>query len=166
MKTNKVLLPGMLASMMFAACANEEMIPQQNAGEPVQDLGSRPYVGVVDLNFGSQSATRADMGANFNDIEWTSVDKIGARIIDTRNGSGKACHAEHNYTVSEYAWSNYRSLNLTGNQQADMVLKALLGQCEYLNMSMPDWRKGQMELVLKDKQTNLLQWMVSMFGNL
>ena len=108
MKTNKVLLPGMLASMMFAACANEEMIPQQNAGEPVQDLGSRPYVGVVDLNFGSQSATRADMGANFNDIEWTSVDKIGARIIDTRNGSGKACHAEHNYTVSEYAWSNYR----------------------------------------------------------
>ena len=109
MKTNKVLLPGMLASMMFAACANEEMIPQQNAGEPVQDLGSRPYVGVVDLNFGSQSATRADMGANFNDIEWTSVDKIGARIIDTRNTSGlKDCHAAHNYTVSEYAWSNYR----------------------------------------------------------
>lgn len=107
MKTNKVLLPGMLASMMFAACANEEMIPQQNAGEPVQDLGSRPYVGVVDLNFGSQSATRADMGANFNDIEWTSVDKIGARIIDTRTGS-KDCHAAHNYTVSEYAWSNYR----------------------------------------------------------
>lgn len=108
MKTNKILVPGVLATMMFAACANEEMVPQQAAGEPKQDLGERPMVGVVDLNFGSQAVTRAEIGENFNDIVWTSVDKIGARIIDTRNGSGKACHAEHNYTVSEFAWSNYR----------------------------------------------------------
>ena len=75
-------------------------------------------------------------------------------------------YASVNLAALGDAWSKYRSLNLTGNQQTDLVLKALLGQSEYLNMSMPDWRKGQTELILKDKQTNLLQWVVSMFGNL
>lgn len=75
-------------------------------------------------------------------------------------------YASVNLAALGDAWSKYRSLNLTGNQQTDLVLKALLGQCEYLNMSMPDWRKGQTELILKDKQTNLLQWVVSMLGNL
>lgn len=109
MKTNKILLPGMLATMAFAACTNEDVIPQQGVGELKQDLSNRPVVGIVDLNIGSQSETRAEMGENFNDIVWTSVDKIGARIMDTRNTSGlKDCHAAHNYTVGEYAWSNYR----------------------------------------------------------
>ncbi|MEE0690166.1 MAG: hypothetical protein UCJ13_04955 [Bacteroidaceae bacterium] len=110
MKTNKILLPGMLATMMFAACTNEEYAPQQSAGnQPEQDLKERPMVGVVDLNFGSQSQTRAEMGSNFNDIVWTSTDKVGARIIDTK--TGKECnagHAEHKYTVGDNAWSNYR----------------------------------------------------------
>ena len=75
-------------------------------------------------------------------------------------------YASVNLAALGDAWSKYRSLNLTGNQQTDLVLKALLGQSEYLNMSMPDWRKGQTELILKDKQTNLLQWVVSMLGNL
>ena len=110
MKTNKILLPGMLATMMFAACTNEEYAPQQSAGnQPEQDLKERPMVGVVDLNFGSQPQTRAEMGSNFNDIVWTPTDKVGARIIDVKTGSEcKAGHAEHKYTVGDAAWSNYR----------------------------------------------------------
>lgn len=74
--------------------------------------------------------------------------------------------ASANLAALSEALGNYRSLELTGNQQVDAVLMVLFSQCGYLNISMPEWRKGQMELVLKDKQTNLLQLVVNMLGNL
>ena len=107
MKMKKYLLPGMMAALAFAACTNEEIVSQQTSEAPKADLSNRPVVGMVDLNFGPQ--TRATMGDNFNDIEWTpGEDQIGARIIDNLTGN-KTCHPEHNYTIdSKYAWSNYR----------------------------------------------------------
>ena len=122
MKTKKILLPGMVAALAFAACTNEDIVSQQTVAVPESDLSSRPVVGMVDLNFGPAAQTRAEMGENFNDIEWTSVDKIGARIIDNFTGS-KACHAAHNYTVSsEYAWSNYRYDFNNGDWTSDALM--------------------------------------------
>lgn len=60
----------------------------------------------------------------------------------------------------------YRSLELTGNTQTDLIIKFLSGQCEALNMAMPDARHGKAELVLKDKDTNLLKLVVDILGQL
>lgn len=56
----------------------------------------------------------------------------------------------------------YRSYNFTGNKQVDTFLMLLINQCNYLNASMPDWRQGKAELVLNDKDQNLLKLLVSM----
>jgi len=56
----------------------------------------------------------------------------------------------------------YRSYNFTGNKQVDTFLMFLINQCNYLNASMPDWRQGKAELVLNDKDQNLLKLLVSM----
>ena len=56
----------------------------------------------------------------------------------------------------------YRSYNFTGNKQVDTFLMLLINQCNYLNASMPDWRQGKVELVLNDKDQNLLKLLVSM----
>ncbi len=64
-----------------------------------------------------------------------------------------------------YASLNAAALNghrvpLTENQQMNAAIIALLSQCNYLNVSMADARHGQMELVLKDKNVNLLEMLV------
>ena len=56
----------------------------------------------------------------------------------------------------------YRSYNFTGNKQVDTFLMLLINQCNYLNASIPDWRQGKAELVLNDKDQNLLKLLVSM----
>ena len=56
----------------------------------------------------------------------------------------------------------YRSYDFTGNKQVDTFLMLLINQCNYLNVSMPDWRQGKAELVLNDKDQNLLKLLVSM----
>ena len=56
----------------------------------------------------------------------------------------------------------YRSYIFTGNKQVDTFLMLLINQCNYLNASMPDWRQGKAELVLNDKDQNLLKLLVSM----
>ena len=56
----------------------------------------------------------------------------------------------------------YRSYDFTGNKQVDTFLMLLINQCNYLNASMPDWRQGKAELVLNDKDQNLLKLLVSM----
>ena len=61
--------------------------------------------------------------------------------------------------------NNYR-YSPTGNKQTDMALRMMMNHFECLNVGMPDWRKAEMELVLKDKNTNLLQLMVKMLENI
>lgn len=51
-------------------------------------------------------------------------------------------------------------ITLTGNASVDGAIRLLKSQCNYLNASMTDWRHGKAELVLKDKDMNLLQWLV------
>ena len=55
-----------------------------------------------------------------------------------------------------------RAYGITGFQQVDAVLMLLVGQCNYMNVSMPDWRQGRAELVLNDKNQNLLKLVVGM----
>lgn len=55
--------------------------------------------------------------------------------------------------------ARYRT-RLTGNTSVDGAIHLVKGQCDYLNVSMPDWRHGKAELVLKDKNMNLLEWLV------
>ena len=61
--------------------------------------------------------------------------------------------------------ANYRT-RLTGNPSIDTPIKLLQSQCDYLNASMTDWRHGKAELVLKDKDMNLLHWVVSVLGGM
>lgn len=56
----------------------------------------------------------------------------------------------------------YRSYNFTGNKQVDTFLMLLINQCNYLNVSMPDWRQGKAELVLNEKDQNLLKLLMTM----
>ena len=51
-------------------------------------------------------------------------------------------------------------ITLTGNASVDGAIQLVKSQCNYLNASMMDWRHGKVELVLKDKDVNLLQWLV------
>ena len=46
------------------------------------------------------------------------------------------------------------------------VFNAVLGPCEYIDMMVPDWRKAQMNIVMKDKDTNVLQLIVRGLENL
>ena len=74
--------------------------------------------------------------------------------------------ASVNFTAMANELSIYRSLPMLGGQQNTTLVKAFASQCDYLNVSMPDGRKGKAELVLKDKQTNLLKIIVEMLGKL
>lgn len=56
----------------------------------------------------------------------------------------------------------YSSYSFTGNKQVDTFLMLLINQCNYLNASMPDWRQGKAELVLNEKEQNLLKLLVTM----
>ena len=66
-------------------------------------------------------------------------------------------YASFNASALYQALGQYRSLSLTGNGQVDTALLMLLGHCDYVNVSMPDWQHGKMEWVLKDKNQNLLK---------
>ena len=103
----KILLPGMLASIAFAACTNEELVPQQTT-VPEFDLSSRPVVGQVDLVFGPQ--TRMGLGTGYNGFEFAATDKLGARLIDEVNTS-KLGYANHQFrykpAANNVAYSNY-----------------------------------------------------------
>lgn len=75
-------------------------------------------------------------------------------------------YASFNFTAMSNELSLYRSLPILGGQQNTTLVKAFASQCDYLNVSMPDWRQGKAELVLKDKNANLLQIIVGMLGKL
>lgn len=74
--------------------------------------------------------------------------------------------ASANLSALTDALGKFRGLSLTDKKQVDMALQVLFNQCDYLTMGMPDWRHGRMELVLKDKNTNLLQLIVNMLNHL
>lgn len=57
-------------------------------------------------------------------------------------------------------------IRMTGNASVDGALHIIKSQCDYLNLSMPDWRHGKAELVMKDKNMNLLHWLVSVLQSL
>ena len=108
MKTKKILLPGMMAALAFAACTNEEIVTMPNAA-PEVDLSNRPVIGMVDLSFGPESQTRLALDENgiYSSIAWAPTDKMGARIIDEPNSNNYSDHSL-NYSPSDYASSNYK----------------------------------------------------------
>ena len=57
-------------------------------------------------------------------------------------------------------------ISLIGNKQMDAMLNVLFSQCDYFNLSMPDWRHGKAELALKEKNQNLLEIIVNLLTNL
>jgi len=75
-------------------------------------------------------------------------------------------YASVNLKALNQTLAKYRSLMITGNRQVDTALLFFVGQCDYFNASMTDWRHGKAELALKDKNMNLLQWLVSVLQNL
>ena len=75
-------------------------------------------------------------------------------------------YASLNFTAMSNELSIYRSLPMLGGKQNTTLVKAFAKQCDFLNVSMPDGRQGKAELVLKDKNANLLQIIVDMLGKL
>lgn len=71
-------------------------------------------------------------------------------------------YASFNFRALSNELSMYRSLSLLGGERNTAFVKMFAAQCDYLNVSMPDGRHGQAELVLKDKNVNLLQWLAGM----
>ena len=47
-----------------------------------------------------------------------------------------------------------------------MIMKNVFGPCEYIDVMAPDWKNGQMNIVMKDKDTNVLQLIVRALENL
>lgn len=45
-------------------------------------------------------------------------------------------------------------------QEMVMIIKNVFGPCEYINAMAADWKKGQMNIVMKDKDKNVLQLVV------
>lgn len=58
------------------------------------------------------------------------------------------------------------SLSRMMGQEIAMVMKNVLGPCEYIDAMAPDWKGGQMNIVMKDKDTNVLQFIVRALENL
>jgi hypothetical protein len=75
-------------------------------------------------------------------------------------------YASLNFKAMANELSFYRSHPMLGGKENTTLMKAFAKQCDYLNVSMPDGRQGKAELVLKDKNTNLLQIIVDMLGKL
>ena len=67
----KILLTGLVAPLMFAACTSEEIVPQQEAGKV--DLSNRPTLGKVTLNFGAQTRATLDKDVNFSQILFENI---------------------------------------------------------------------------------------------
>ena len=40
------------------------------------------------------------------------------------------------------------------------VFNAILGPCDYIDVMAPDWKGAQMNIVMKDKEVNVLQLIV------
>ena len=146
MKTKKILLPGMMAALAFAACTNEEIVTMPNA-TPEVDLSNRPLVGQVDLNFGPQSATRLAQGDDaFNQVVWENGDKIGARIIDAPNGLNYKDPFKRYNAVDGYASSNYEYTK--GETDGVWRTEALLVEGNYMFYAPYNPSQGREPLVL------------------
>ena len=125
----KILLPGMLASIAFAACTNEELVPQQTI-VPEFDLSSRPTVGQVDVVFGAQ--TRMGLGEGYNGFDFKLGDKLGARLIDVVDGS-YASYKNHQFRYkaeeNNYGFTNYA---YTRDENGKWATEALLVEGNYM----------------------------------
>ena len=104
----KILLTGLVAPMVFAACTQEEVfVPQQEAGKI--DLSNRPTLGKVTLGFDSQTRATLNEEGLFNSLLWEDGDAVGARIVDTPNlPAVPSFNRFFDYTVCDYASTNYK----------------------------------------------------------
>ena len=131
MKMKKILLPGMLAALAFAACTNEEIATLQTEKVPEVDLSNRPMVGQVDLNFGPQ--TRMGLGSGYNGFDFSLNDKLGARLIDkvTTDATKKSLTDPQFHYVADdsYAYSNYA---YTRDANGKWTTEALLVEGNYM----------------------------------
>ena len=46
------------------------------------------------------------------------------------------------------------------------MFNAILGPCDYMDVMAPDWKSAQMNIVMKDKEVNVLQLIVRGLENL
>ena len=117
----KILLTGLVAPMMFAACTSEEIVPQQEAGKV--DLSNRPLVGKVSMDFGAQTRATLNEEGQFNSILFEQgVDGFGARLIDYPNGQNKNNHYFKYNIDPNYAYTNYKYVNVGGKKWASEAL--------------------------------------------
>ena len=66
-------------------------------------------------------------------------------------------HASLNLAELSATFNKYKGLQLFGSQQAGTFAKLFLKHLDVLNISMTDWQHGKLEILLQDKDANLLQ---------
>ena len=59
---------------------------------------------------------------------------------------------------------NPRLTRMLGSDAA--MFNAILGPCDYMDVMAPDWKSAQMNIVMKDKEVNVLQLIVRGLENL
>ena len=126
----KILLTGLVAPMVFAACTQEEaFVPQQEAGKI--DLSNRPTLGKVALGFGNQTRATLNDEGYFNSLKWTDTDAVGARLIDSPDDDfGKNfVNPIWQYTVGDISFTNYKYEKGAGTQ---WVTDALMVEGNYM----------------------------------
>lgn len=111
MKT-KHLLTGLVLPAVLAACTSEDIVSQQEVANV--ELGNRPVVGNVVLNFGEAESRGTIADREFNSIDFVEgEDGFGARIIDVynKNWGNKDHQAVPQGATLDHAWRNYEIKN-------------------------------------------------------
>lgn len=102
MKT-KQLLTAMALPLFFAACAQEEIVTENNAS----DLSSRKVVGQVTINLNEESMSRMAFVGGDTPYKWEAGDQFGACLMDEVTGDAFAPDYITPDYVNEGFWSRF-----------------------------------------------------------
>lgn len=102
----KTLFSLALASILMVGCQQDEFVTVNDATSV--NLGNRPELGSVSLNWGDPTTRLALNTVNNYSFKWEEGDKLGAAIVDTpaeTAQSGKDLTSKGGKNYSSYSWT-------------------------------------------------------------
>lgn len=85
----------------------------------------------------------------------------------TNDVKNNRIHASINFSsLSADLKQNPYLLASLSNRQTISICQMLVNQCEYMNISIPDWSQSKLDIAMKDKKENVLSLMVQMVNGL
>lgn len=104
MKSKKVLL-ALALPVALTACTADDLLTEQS-GNPT--MPGRKAVGNITFVAPENVDTRLEWNSQLGKLEWTDTDKLGAALMDERNGTNSPVNPELNYNIVNNLYSNYR----------------------------------------------------------